>query len=132
MYGAVNLKLIGVLAAAVVLFVAGWIGNGWRWESKYVSMQKAHADAIIESNRQARRQEQIMQSNSLATSVADCSLCQVLMNCSSLILCGTGAPCYSRLKYRHRNNHPLRDHQRLRVVVMRERLTYSDVCLGFF
>jgi hypothetical protein len=62
MYGAVNLKLIGVLAAAVVLFVAGWIGNGWRWESKYVSMQKAYADAIIESNRQARRQEQIMQS----------------------------------------------------------------------
>lgn len=61
MYGALNLKLIGIVAAAVVLFLAGWMGNGWRWEAKYVSLQKEYADAIIEANRQARRQEQILQ-----------------------------------------------------------------------
>jgi hypothetical protein len=61
MYGALNLKLIGIVAAAVVLFLAGWVGNGWRWEAKYVSLQKEYADAIIEANREARRQEQILQ-----------------------------------------------------------------------
>lgn len=61
MYGALNLKLIGIAVAAVVLFLAGWMGNGWRWEAKYAQMQKQYADAIIEANRQARRQEQLLQ-----------------------------------------------------------------------
>lgn len=62
MYGSLNLKLIGIVAAAVALFLAGWLGNGWRWDTKYVSLQKEYADAVIEANRQARRQEQILQS----------------------------------------------------------------------
>lgn len=61
MYGSLNPKLIGILAAAVVLFLAGWMGNGWRWEARYVSLQKEYADAIIEANREARRQEQLLQ-----------------------------------------------------------------------
>ena len=61
MYGALNLKLIGIVVAAVALFLAGWLGNGWRWEAKYVSLQKEYSDAIIEANREARRQEQLLQ-----------------------------------------------------------------------
>lgn len=61
MHGALNLKLIGIATASVFLFLAGWFGNGWRWEAKYVSMQMEYADAIIEANRHARRQEQILQ-----------------------------------------------------------------------
>ena len=61
MYGALNLKLIGIVAAVVVVFLAGWMGNGWRWEAKYVSLQKQYADAVIEANREARRQEQLLQ-----------------------------------------------------------------------
>jgi hypothetical protein len=62
MYGAITPRVIGIVAAAVAIFIAGWMGNGWRWEAKYVSLQKQYADAVIEANRQARRQEQIMQS----------------------------------------------------------------------
>jgi hypothetical protein len=62
MYGSLNLKLIGIVVASVALFLAGWVGNGWRWESKYVSLQKEYADSVLEASRQARRQEQIMQS----------------------------------------------------------------------
>ena len=62
MYGALDLKLIGIAVAAVVLFLVGWVGNGWRWEAKYVSLQREYADAVIEAGREARRKEQILQS----------------------------------------------------------------------
>ena len=61
MYWGINLNLIAALALAGGMFASGWMVNGWRWDSKYLSLQKAHAEAIVEANRQARRQEQILQ-----------------------------------------------------------------------
>jgi hypothetical protein len=62
MYGTLKFKLI--LAASIVgaVFLAGWFVNGLRWESKYTSLQKEYAEAVVEANRKARRQEQILQS----------------------------------------------------------------------
>jgi hypothetical protein len=62
MYGTLKFKLI--LAAAIIsaVFMSGWFVNGLRWESKYTSLQKEYAEAVVEANRKARRQEQILQS----------------------------------------------------------------------
>ena len=61
MYGAIDTKLIGIFAIVLAVFGFGWYANGLRWETKYVSLQKQYADAVIEANREARRQEQMLQ-----------------------------------------------------------------------
>ena len=35
MLGTLNLRLIGIIAAVIFTFSAGWFINGWRWEDKY-------------------------------------------------------------------------------------------------
>lgn len=62
MYWGIDTRILVAIALAVGMFATGWIVNGWRWDAKYVSLQKQYAEAVIEANRQARRQEQILQS----------------------------------------------------------------------
>lgn len=62
MYWGIDVRVIGIAVATVVIFFAGWLGNGWRWETKYVALQKSHAEAVIQAQREAKRKEQILQS----------------------------------------------------------------------
>ncbi len=62
MYGAITPRVIGIVAAVVAIFCAGWFTNGWRWEAKYTSLQKQYAETVVEAQREARRKEQLLQS----------------------------------------------------------------------
>jgi len=62
MYWGIDIKVILALVAGSVLFLAGWFTNGYRWETRYVTMQKNYAEQVIEAQRAARRKEALMQS----------------------------------------------------------------------
>lgn len=44
-----------VAAVLVATFSAGWTANGWRWEARHATAEKAHADALAASQAEAMR-----------------------------------------------------------------------------
>lgn len=63
MYGiGIDPRWIGAVAAVVAIFFGGWWINGWRWEAKFVSLEKSYAEQVIEAQRAARRKEAQLQS----------------------------------------------------------------------
>lgn len=61
MFGQLNLKLIGIAASVVVVFLAGWFTNGWRWDTKYTALINQYQKAQLEAEQQARKKEQDLQ-----------------------------------------------------------------------
>ena len=61
MYGLLNLRLIGIVAASVAIFLSGWWINGWRWEAKYEALQKEYAEAVVKAQQEVRRKEMELQ-----------------------------------------------------------------------
>ena len=61
MYGFLSLRLIGIAAASVAIFLSGWWINGWRWEAKYESLQKEYAEAVVKAQQEVRRKEMELQ-----------------------------------------------------------------------
>lgn len=57
MYGWLTPRLIIIAATSVAIFLSGWFINGWRWEAKYVALQKEHAEAVVKAQQEARRKE---------------------------------------------------------------------------
>ena len=53
-----NWRLFAIAAAVVVVFLAGWNVNGWRWENKVSAMQLAWSTAATEASEAARDKEQ--------------------------------------------------------------------------
>lgn len=57
MYGFLTPKLIAIAATSVAIFLSGWFINGWRWEAKYVALEKSYAEAMVKAQQEARRKE---------------------------------------------------------------------------
>lgn len=50
-------RLIAIAATSVAIFLSGWFINGWRWEAKYVALEKSYAEAMVKAQQEARRKE---------------------------------------------------------------------------
>lgn len=56
-----NNKIIISLAGLALAFLAGWLVNGWRMESRIIRMQAEQAQAIQLASEQAREKERALQ-----------------------------------------------------------------------
>lgn len=56
----VNPLLLVRVVAAIALFAAGWLVNGWRWESRWSEREAGYAAAVVEASEEAREREQVL------------------------------------------------------------------------
>lgn len=57
----ITAKLAAIVAGVVVVFAAGWMVNGWRWNTKMQAYVNAQEKAVAEAKDRARAMEQSLQ-----------------------------------------------------------------------
>lgn len=57
----VNIKIVNGILCLALAFMAGWLVNGWRMESRISRMQEKHAQAIELASEEAREKERALQ-----------------------------------------------------------------------
>jgi len=56
----INPLLLARVAVAIALFAAGWLVNGWRWESRWNEREARYAAAVVKASEEAREREQVL------------------------------------------------------------------------
>jgi biopolymer transport protein ExbB/TolQ len=54
-------RVVALLSAVCVVFAAGWMVNGWRWNSKLQAIIAAQTEARIAAEKKSRTLEQTLQ-----------------------------------------------------------------------
>ena len=54
-------RVVALLSAICVVFAAGWLVNGWRWNSKLQAIIAAQTEARIAAEKKSRTLEQTLQ-----------------------------------------------------------------------
>jgi hypothetical protein len=57
----ISIKAAEIAAVLLVVFAAGWVTNGWRWDAKMQAFLSAQAKAVAEAKDRTRAQEQSIQ-----------------------------------------------------------------------